>query len=40
MQESRPWFALALILLGGWQLYRLAPGSTPFAVQLGARLHF
>jgi predicted PurR-regulated permease PerM len=35
MQESRPWFALALILLGGWLLYRLAPVITPFAVSAG-----
>ena len=29
---SRHWFVLALILVLGWLLYRLAPVITPFAV--------
>jgi len=32
---SRHWFALALILVSGWLLYRLAPVITPFAVSAG-----
>ena len=35
MAESRGWFALALVVLGGWLLYRLAPVITPFAVAAG-----
>ncbi|MGD8345761.1 MAG: AI-2E family transporter, partial [Lysobacterales bacterium] len=32
---SRHWFVLALILVLGWLLYRLAPVITPFAVSAG-----
>jgi len=35
MEGSRHWFALALVLVFGWLLYRLAPVITPFAVSAG-----
>jgi predicted PurR-regulated permease PerM len=33
--ESRNWFILALVILLGWLVYRLAPVITPFAVSAG-----
>ena len=33
--ESRHWFVLALVILLGWLLYRLAPDITPFAISAG-----
>ena len=35
LSGSRHWFILALVLLLGWLVYRLAPVITPFAVSLG-----
>ena len=35
MKETRPWFILALTLLLGWLVYRLAPVITPFAISAG-----
>ena len=35
MNESRHWFVLALTLLLGWLVYRLAPVITPFAISAG-----
>jgi predicted PurR-regulated permease PerM len=33
--DSRPWFALALVIGTGWLLYRLSPVVTPFAIAAG-----
>ncbi|KAA9133410.1 AI-2E family transporter [Marinihelvus fidelis] len=35
MNSSRGWFILALLVLGGWLLWRLAPVITPFAAAAG-----
>ena len=35
MSGSKHWFVLALIILFGWLLYRLAPVITPFAISAG-----
>ncbi len=35
MNESRHWFVLALTLVAGWLVYRLAPVITPFAISAG-----
>ena len=35
VSESRHWFVLALIILSGWLLWRLAPVITPFAISAG-----
>jgi predicted PurR-regulated permease PerM len=35
MSGSKHWFVLALIILCGWLLYRLAPVITPFAISAG-----
>lgn len=35
MNDSRGWFALALLVLAGWLIWRLAPVITPFAAAAG-----
>ena len=35
MTGSKHWFILALVILSGWLLYRLAPVITPFAISAG-----
>lgn len=35
MSDSKHWFVLALFILFGWLLYRLAPVITPFAISAG-----